>query len=372
MVRRALSLLLTLLFASLLAAQDATFAIGTWNLEFLGAAPTFRRDTPPRTDDDLAAIGKKVAELGVAVLGVEEICGEAPLEKVCAGAGPTWRFVLGTSGSWDDGKTQQGVGFLYDEALVELLWAEELLDFPSELDGLPVFHRKPVTAVFRHRATGCDFRCVVVHLKAGQKAQDEQKRALEATTLQAWIAGLLRDPAEDPDIVVLGDFNCGYDAPPRAILERDGLLHYLPQPHKASTIMHFDDAIDQVVGARGFAELRRDGRRDHPVDGEAERKAFRKTYSDHFPVTATVVARGDDDPDAHFWRGPPGQRLPVSLRRWPPQVGAEVLLTLTSGAEQRGKLLQPLPDAGWIVLEIGGVICAIPVAQVAMLQVAPR
>jgi hypothetical protein len=148
-----------LLFVSLCFALPAQIAsdirIGSWNIEFLGADPKYRRDTPPRSANDLIAIGKKVKDLGVVVLGVQEICGEEPLKAVAAAAGPTWRAVLGTTGQWSDNKTQQGVGFVYDSSVVDLVYAEELLEFPSELDGVSVFHRKPVTACFRHLKTRC-------------------------------------------------------------------------------------------------------------------------------------------------------------------------------------------------------------------------
>ena len=95
MMLRFLSLFVSLCF--LLPAQFAQdISIGTWNLEFLGADPKFRRDTPPRSPADLLAIGDKVRELGVAVLAVQEICGELPLATVAKAAGPSWRAVLGT------------------------------------------------------------------------------------------------------------------------------------------------------------------------------------------------------------------------------------------------------------------------------------
>ena len=127
---RATCLSLALLVA-LPAQQTVPVQVGTWNIEFLGADPKYRRDTPPRDDEDYAKIGQFIRALGVAALGVQEICGEEPLNKVAAAAGPSWRAVLGTSGQWTDGKTQQGVGFLYDTAQLELLHCEELLDFPA-------------------------------------------------------------------------------------------------------------------------------------------------------------------------------------------------------------------------------------------------
>jgi endonuclease/exonuclease/phosphatase family metal-dependent hydrolase len=299
--------LLPLLFVATALAQEAvSFTVGTWNIEFLGAEAHLRRDTAPRSDDDLAAIGKRIVELGVCVLAVQEICGAEVLERVAAAAGPSWAAMLGTTGSWDDGKTQQGIGFLWNRDAVELLSAEELLELPSEREGLPIFHRKPMTACFRHQESGCDFRLVTVHLKAGQKSADEHKRRLEATLLREWLDWLAARDGEDRDVLVLGDCNSGFGAQPEQIFESGGVFAYLEPPQPAASILHFDAQVDQVIAAADFAELRRDSLRVHGVDGDAARRAFRKTYSDHFPVTVTVAAAGDDDPDATFATGRAG------------------------------------------------------------------
>ncbi len=369
-------LLLSLACAALPAQQVTELQIGTWNLEFLGADPKYRRDTPPRSDEDYQQIGAYVKELGVAALAVQEICGSAPLEKVAAAAGPTWRAVLGTSGQWTDGKTQQGVGFLYDEARLELLHCEELLDFPAELDGVNVFHRKPVTACFRHRATGADFRAVVVHLKAGRKDRDLQKRRAEAGKLREWIGALQRRRGEDPDIVLLGDFNSTYGDDPERLLEQGGALQYLEHEEARPTILWFDDPIDQMAVGRGFDELRGSALTSHAVRGEQERLRFRKTYSDHFPCTATLRLRGDDDEAATFSKGPRSQWLPVTTRgesqakaaRWPLPVGAEVVVTLRGGEQPlryEGVLSKPLPEErGWVVLDVQGRSFAFPMVSV--------
>src|SRR5262245_37193771 len=362
-------------------------AIGTWNLEFLGAPANLRNDTPPRTDADLEAIGQKVKQLGVAVLAVQEICGEAPLQQVTASIGRTWTFVLGTTGGWDDGKTAQNIGFLYDNAVVELLSAEELLAFPRQQEGVPIFHRVPVTVCFRVRATGFDFRMVTVHLKAGQKAQDEQKRRLEATILHGWLQQLQKTPGEDQDIVLLGDFNSTYGSEPETVLEEGKMMHYLEPKARTPTIMHFPEPIDQIVVAPAFDELNADSFTVHSDLGGLDRNAWRKIYSDHFPVTATIAATSDGDPTATFTHGPAAQSLPASHRpatgaapangapaakaaAWPPQPGATIRVTILAGQTFEGSLLQPLPDGpgGWIVLAISSATTAIPMPQVALVQ----
>ncbi|MCY2958373.1 MAG: hypothetical protein NT107_15210 [Planctomycetota bacterium] len=302
-----------LLIGTALVAQSVTtqpLRIGTWNLEFLGAPGDFRNKLPMRDEDDFRKLGQKVRELGVSVLAVQEISGEAPLQKVTAAAGPSWRMVLGTTGIWENSPVSQSIGFLYDTARLELLTAEELLFLPRELEGVPIFHRVPVTATFRDKVTGFDFRLVTVHLKAGQKEPDLKKRELEALQLKRWLDTLLNDANEDQDIAVLGDFNSSYGAKPQQILEQGSRLHYLVPKEPLPTIMHFPEQIDQVVFADGFNELRTTS---FTVDGDfdgMQKEAWRKTYSDHFPVTVEIACTRDEDPQAKFWRGEPQFALP--------------------------------------------------------------
>lgn len=381
-----LSLLLVVSLPSLpaqLPPAASTLRIGTWNLEFLGASGNYRNNLPPRDDADFQRIGAKVKELGVAVLAVQEICGPEPLAKVAAGAGPGWRFVLGTSGGWDDGKTSQQIGFLYDTERVDLLFAEELLQLPREAQGLPIFHRVPVTAAFRTKATGFDFRATTVHLKAGQKKDDEQKRMLEAQALHGWFAALARMDGEDEDRVLLGDFNSTYGTTPEQTLEAGGLLQYLEQRTPTPTIMHFPEPIDQIVVGPGFLELRADSLVVHGDFGDLSKDAWRKIYSDHFPVTATIVAIDDADPTATFAHGGDEQALPPTNRPatafpakapaatasrsrdaspWPPPVGTEIVVHSTGGLVTSGRLANPMPEGpgGWVVVEVPDGFRSIP------------
>ena len=368
------------------AQQPAEVKVGTWNLEFYGADPKFRRDTPPRDDADRDKIAARIRDLGVLVLAVQEICGAEPLDDLARRVGPAWRAVLGTTGKWTDGRTQQAVGFLYDSDALVLVHAEELLDFPSELDGLNVFHRKPVTACFRHRGSGMDFRLVTVHLKAGRKARDLAKRRAEADTLHAWIRKLQADDREDQDIVILGDFNSTYGAEPAELLARGGAMALLEQSSPTPTILWFDDPIDQFAVGRGFDEVVRSSLVAHAVTGEAERLAFRKSCSDHFPCTMVLRGARDDDPAATFAKGPAAQVLPVSRRGavgetrprrvgaaadvWPIPVGQQVTV-VTSDSRLTGPLVAPLPtERGWVVLQVEGQQVAVPMSQVRSLWLA--
>jgi endonuclease/exonuclease/phosphatase family metal-dependent hydrolase len=375
-----LTSLLLLLAALLPAQEERAFRVGTWNLEFLGADGNFRNNLPLRTPADHAAIGRKIRELGVAVLAVQEINDEASLRAVAAGAGPTWDLVLGTTGLWDDGKTAQRIGFLYDRAQVDLLHAEELLELPREFEGQKIFHRVPVTACFRHLPTGCDFRLVTVHLKAGPKPADAHKRRGEALALSAWLDALQQRPGEDPDILLLGDFNSTYATEPQQLFERAGLRRYLPQPVASPTIQHFPEPIDQIVVGRGFAEVRPSTYAvDSDHDGMAP-QAWRQIYSDHFPVTVELRAASDDDPDATFTRGPAAHWLPATLRTtaapttaaWPFVAGARVHVATPNGS-YAGPLLFAVPQDGhgFVVLATADGTVAVACAQVLAMHLRP-
>lgn len=364
MIRRTLFAFASLLAAATLAAQTPVdFKVGTWNLEFLGADGNFRNNLPNRDDKDLQQLGTKVRELGVVALAVQEVNDEATLRKVAAGAGATWDCLLGTSGEWDDKKTAQRVGFLWDKAAVHLLHCEELLQLPREFEGKPIFHRVPVTATFRHIATGADFRLVTVHLKAGRKPDDEHKRRGESTLLAKWLDDLQAAAGEDQDVILLGDFNCTYGTQPEQAFEASGVRRWLEHKAPTPTIMHFPEPIDQVVVANACAEVVRDSL---AVDGDfdgMDKEAWRKIHSDHFPVTVTLRAVGDDDA-AVFAVGPADQTLPTSKRgaakterlHWPYVAGVRVVVQVTTDRTYEGKLMHDVPadGQGWIHIQLEG------------------
>jgi len=362
-----------------LPAQDrGTLRIGTWNLEHFG-----QRHSPPRSAADIVRLAAAIRGLGVSVLAVQEIAGPDALRQLAAKIGPGWRLVLGTTGGWSDGKSRQSIGFLYDGSRVELLHAEELLQFPRRLEDVPIFHRIPVTACFRDQRTGFDFRCVTVHFKASTGPVNEQKRRLEATTLHGWLEGLQARNGEDQDVVVLGDFNSTYGTAVQRALERGAVVRYLEQLRAEPTIMHFDDPIDQIAVGPGLTEIVADSFDSHSEDmsrDEPERTRWRHSYSDHFAVTADLRIRRDEDPAASFDKGPQRQWLPPTLRKTP-GLAAAAPATVRAGASFRagssvtvylsgpgnaikGELLEPLGEHWLYLRDSKGVVQAIPTASV--------
>lgn len=364
-----------LALAALLPAQQQEFTIGTWNLEFFGS----RKDPAPRTAEDVARTGALVRDLRVSLLAVQEIGGEPPLTELCRAIGPSWKFVLGTSGGWTDGSSRQSIGFLWDDAVLELLHAEELNGLPRRHENLPIFHRVPVTASFRDRRTQFDFRAVTVHFKAGQKKDDERKREYESGFLRQWLDTALGTTGEDQDVVVLGDFNATYGTMAETQLGRDGAFRLLRKEPREPTILHFEDPIDQVAVSRGFDEVDEATFDSHAELAAADREAFRKVHSDHFPVTVRVRSEGDADPDSRFVSGAPaaplavGPGAPTAQANAAPEaepigVGSRVQVVFLGGNTVEGTLLRRL-DGNWVYLrDQSGSLLAVPASAILLVK----
>jgi endonuclease/exonuclease/phosphatase family metal-dependent hydrolase len=266
----------------------APLRLGSWNIEFFG-----NRNDPPRTAEDVQAIADHIRSLDVQVLAVCEIDGAKPLQELCGRLGPGWKFVIGTSGLLGE-QGQIAPGVLWDDARVELVNAGEL----SELRQGNLFHRVPVTAAFRCRAGGPDFRVISVHLKAGRQPEDFERRRGELSALRAYLGKLTADPDEDNDVVVLGDFNHCHTAAEAAVLTEGAFASFLTARNAGRSIIHFDRQIDHIVPLGTFEEIQPRTFRIHNKEGLRDPEAWRRTYSDHFAVTAELAAVPDDDPQA--------------------------------------------------------------------------
>ena len=333
-------------------AGQSTLRIGTWNLEHLG----FRK--PAREDSDFARIGAVIRELGVDVLAVQEIGGPAPLAKLCREIGPSYSYVLGTTGGFYNDPGRISVGFVWNDDRVEMVQAADLLELPRRVDKLPIFHRIPVSAVFRSRDGGLDFRAIAVHFKAGRGASNEQKRTAEVNTLGGYITELLQGATEDRDIVVLGDFNHTYDAPAHEAFMRHGVVSYLRPAALRPTIVHFPEPIDHIALGPGLLPERIGGSLTvHGDAAEADAASWRETCSDHIPVTLDLSTAEDQDPTGTFRAASkehtllPAPPEPAATEEGatPGMLKVGVTVTvITDDARHRGVLAQPLGD--WVIL----------------------
>ena len=263
---------------------------GWWNLEFFG-----NRNDPPRTEADLQAIAEFIRRLDVQVIGVCEVNGPEPLKDLCRRLGPRWKFVVGRSGYLgEQGRIAPGI--IWDDARVEMLGAGEMESLRRE----QLFHRIPVTAAFRCREGGPDFRVVTLHLKAGRDPEDMARRREEIAAVRVWLQSLRESPGEDGDIVVMGDFNHDARAGEASLWTSDALVRFLSPRGNQRSIVHFNRQIDHILPLGGFDEVETRSLVVHNDQGMRDREAWRRTYSDHFPLTIDLAPVPDDDPEAKF------------------------------------------------------------------------
>jgi hypothetical protein len=281
-------------------APSGPLRIGAWNLEFFGS-----RKDPPRTKEDVQAIADYIRRLGVVALVLTEVDGEGPVRELCRLIGPTWKSIVGSSKKGGNAAApEQAVAIIWDDARLDLVSGGELRQMPRSLEGLPIFHRLPVSAALRDRRGGPDFRMVGVHFKAGRDPDSNRKRQLEIGEVRRYLDELRARESEDRDVVLLGDFNSGDDFPEAKTLTAGREFSYLTKPGGGTTIIHFNRQIDHIVPAADFKEIQAGSFDIHNREGLANREAWRNRYSDHFPISVSVSQTPDDDPKAAF--SPPG------------------------------------------------------------------
>ncbi len=288
--------------------------VGTWNLEHFGSR------TPAREAEDFVRIAALIRSLEIDVLALQEINGPAPLHRLLDQLGDDYNFALGSTGQLDAGRIS--VGFLWNRRRARLVHCEEMRDLPDRFEGLPIFHRKPVNAVFQAldgTTATLDFRAITVHLKAGSEPDDRAKREAEAGILRQYLEDLRGVEHEDRDILVLGDFNHPHGAPAHEVFGRGEFIHYLTSD-VGPTILHYDSPIDHIAVTSELSEaVIVDSFRIHndavpygtlPERLLAESKdRWRRNYSDHFPVTLDLSTKRDRDPNGSF-RSPTNRLRP--------------------------------------------------------------
>lgn len=185
--------------------------LATWNLRNF-----------PAEGQDLSRLQERLKELDADVIAVQEVHDAEALRALM----PGWELRLSEAG----GRGGQRVGFLYDPEVMELVGA------PREHKELTMGGgvRPGFSGRLRPRAGGADFSLLVVHLKARAEGHDLRKKQWVAL---AQVAGALQ--REDPDLVVMGDFNAT-GAPGGAPEDELG-------------------ALDQSLGAVGLSRVRTAG-----------------------------------------------------------------------------------------------------------------
>ncbi len=158
---------------------DDTLRIATFNLENF-----------PGDHQDLERLRETLLGLEADLVAVQEVKDPEALQQLV----PELALEVSKGG----GRGHQRLGFLYDPATLEIVGE------PTEHAGLTLGGRVRPAYSARLRAIpeGPDFFVVVVHLKAMPDGLDERERQWPQL-----LSLIERMRAEDPDVIVLGDFN---------------------------------------------------------------------------------------------------------------------------------------------------------------------
>ncbi len=287
--------------------QPRPIRVGAWNIEWLGTPG--RRSGPARGHAQAAAdLADYITAADVAILGVEEIAEtaaaapatpqgwvdrtnatlQAAFDVVRQRGRGQWRHRLYPART---GRNQL-CGVAWDTTRVTAVGTPVALT-TSDPETQSVWSRPPFAQTFSAGAGLTDFAVITVHMKSNYNGDFSERRGREAEELAAALPGTLTDP----DVIILGDANCGsHGEPAVARLEAAGFVDL--NAADASTHIRYGP-LDRVFVPRAQPEFA--GRHFEVVrEGYLAQRGLTETdfkvrYSDHFMVVTEVTIGPDDD-----------------------------------------------------------------------------
>ena len=223
--------------------------VGTYNLEFFTdldpSTGTWCEQHTRHTEADIKALASFIDSLDIEVLALQEVEDAAALDKLLSYM-PANKYSYIISHQ----KNQcQRVAVLYQPQEVSLTYKGEIpLNPPGHTklrDGLVVEGKV--------LPDGFDFTLVVVHLKAYSDYTSRITREQQLKLLGDWVTNYLKDPNNDPDIILAGDFNDPLltDTQAFSLLDEHSNLRILTQdaPDKVCTPdgRYYTDPIDHII-----------------------------------------------------------------------------------------------------------------------------
>ena len=348
---KAIHIALTVMLLGTTAFSDeapSPLTITTWNIEHLGtlgrgfgggfggfgkgSVPENGAPLPLRSDDDLKRIADFIqTELKSDVLALQEIgitglrrgrSLSEPLEKIIKHlnrAGGRWAYFLPQVNKTPpkDSEDNTFLGYLWNQNRVHLITIFEMSLPNPYMGGTELFERIPLVGYFESvgsdGAAGNDFALANVHLASGQN--NDENHLIAMTLIEATFSkDLAKHAVMESDLIILGDFN---DNPSQT--KADGSPRYSPAMHQH---MQFKGYIDLVQP--GVKTTRMNSNLDSLIDhillnksaqvglvhtnatiykpgGKAgdpsQYGAWRRTFSDHFPLSFQLRIETDTDVD---------------------------------------------------------------------------
>jgi len=312
-----------LTIASTAFSQD-TVRIGVWNIEKL--SETAQRGFPelrgsqslnPRTDSDLDKMAEYIKdELAVDALMVTEVEADSPLSThsvpqsaqlnhVALKLGSNWKYFLGQTG----GKLR--LGFLFNTDRIKLKKLINLHASEFHVTGRDVLDRDPfiawISVVDDMGQTKNDVMLVCVHLKSIQDRFRNNRMAAMAklvgdlTDTKTRAALQLPSKHEEREVLILGDCNdSSFDDTGFKYmfdyLAGTGFAHVKPTGSDYPDTRVNGSKIDHIFATSEFLTdtMEPGSFKVHTVP-DSQRAAYRKTFSDHFPVTVALRVQSDGD-----------------------------------------------------------------------------
>lgn len=321
-----LILTMSMLLIFLLLYPQDPIRITTWNLEHLGSYGRGLGGIGSgylglRTDNQLEDISTFIRDtLKSDIVAIQEVAlndivygtkSNEKLDKIVEYLGEDWEYVIGSTGREELIGTQKENmqnAFLWNTTRVNLIKSFDL-DIPNILVGKTrAFDRLPFAGYFEslnpNKPDRTDFLLVNVHFKSGQDNNENHLAAM--VILEQSISPILKsNSVKESDRVILGDFNDNpYDS-----RYFDFLYQYMD--HKkykdltteamGATRMdnNLTSIIDHVlVNSSIQIEMKNiEAEKYMPSEDHDKLAAWRKTYSDHFPITFEVKVVKDNDVD---------------------------------------------------------------------------
>lgn len=267
---------------------DETLNIATWNIREFG-----RR---PRSEAAIHYIAEILGQFDL--IGVVELRDNlSDLARVLRILGPYWR-ALYSDMIPDAGGNRERAAYVYDSRAVVMNGLAAEANEPRKkrgLEYLPVgsFWRAPYLASFK--AGYFDFVALTTHIRWGGSIAG---RTDELARLADWIEGKRRDRfVEDPDILVMGDFNIpsrehptfkaitrhGLQIPDALLASRFG--SNLGRNKRYDQILHYPNYPGNFSNAGGVLDFFIDvGHIKELFPGEMTKTQFTYQLSDHLPL----------------------------------------------------------------------------------------
>lgn len=282
--------------------RHESIRVGAWNIEWLGTPE--RRSGPAksqaRTPDNLA---EYILAADVDILGLEEIRIDAEdgsdtnalltgaLAIVAEERGGHWQHRLFPTHYGGD----QCCGIAWDAARVTPIDEPRVVTDPDERSsqGKMLWSRPPRGLMFSAGEGQTDFVVVVIHMKADYQGDFSRHRGEEAQHLVAD----LPDVFADPDVLIIGDANCGtHEEPAVTTITAAGFVDL--NAHDVATHWRYgalDRAFvpaDQPEFARQCFEVLSES---FFTTHQQTANLFKINYSDHFMVITEIDVMPDDD-----------------------------------------------------------------------------